>query len=30
MNRLTENDIYTQKIHDELVCVIEGEKEFIK
>ena len=30
MNRLTENDIYTQEIHDELVRVIEEEKEYIK
>ena len=30
MNRLTENNIYTQEIHDELVRVIEEEKEYIK
>lgn len=30
MNRLTENDIYTEEIHDELVRVIEEEKEYIK
>lgn len=30
MNRLVQNDIYTQEIHDELVRVIDGEKEYMR